>query len=112
MFPADSSPMRGPTVWSSWPGKCGCGEGAFPWLSTTSGGRRQGLPSPPTVVRWYGPQALCLQKVGQGPGPTGELKIKPVCFCSLSGSLGGHREQMSCGPCLGDILLYFAPRGQ
>lgn len=35
---------------------------------------------------------------GEGPKlsdfrkwPTGELKIKPVCFCSLGGSLGGRR---------------------
>lgn len=59
---------------------------AFPWPLPVSGGSRRGRPGLSAAARWRGPQALRSQKVGQGSGAHKELKIKPVCFCSLGGS--------------------------
>lgn len=86
----DSSLTGDPTTWISWPGKRGRGKGCVPLAFHHEWRGRRGPPSPSTMARWRGPQALSFQKVGQGSGAHKELKIKPVCLCSLGGSLGGR----------------------
>lgn len=79
---------------------------AFSWLFLFEVGEGTACPVPPLRPDGVGPKPSAFGKWGRAQGPTRELKIKPVCLCSLGGRLGGHWGWTSCGPpSLGDILL-------
>lgn len=63
---------------------------ASPWLCIRGAGEDKACPVSPPWPDGVGPKLSVVRNWGRAQGPTGELKIKPVCFRSLGGSPAGR----------------------